>query len=176
MKRNVVASMVLAGIASIGMLVQCEAGQPPKVKVKAKAEPAKKEEAHEHATEGPHHGALIELGDEEYHAEIVHGKDHTITVYILDSEAKKSVPIDAKQVLINLSHDGKAEQFKLVATPDKGDPQGKSSRFLLKDEELSEDLDSEKTMAKLVVAIKGKSYTAKIEHHHEEGEEHEHKK
>jgi hypothetical protein len=80
------------------------------------------------------------------------------------------VPIDATELVINLSHDGQAEQFKLPAAPEANDPAGKSSRFVLKDEELASDLDAEGTAAKLVVSIDGKSYTGKIAHHHEGGE------
>ncbi len=45
-------------------------------------------DVHSHPTEGPHHGTLIELGKEEYHAELVHD-DKMVTIYILDSAAKK---------------------------------------------------------------------------------------
>ncbi len=45
-----------------------------------------------------------------------------MTIYILDSAAKTAVPIDAQELVINLVHDGKPEQFKLAASPDAGDP------------------------------------------------------
>lgn len=130
-------------------------------------------DVHDHPTEGPHHGDLVELGNEEYHAEIVHGDGGEVTVYVLDSKAATSVPITATEVTINLSHDGQAEQFKLPAVRDASDPEGQSSRFTLKDEELAGDLDAEGTNAKLVIVIDGKSYSGKIEHHHE-GEGHDH--
>ena len=80
-------------------------------------------DAHEHPSEGPHHGTLVELGKEEFHAEVVHAAD-TITVYILDAHAEKSVPIDATEVTINVLHEGKPEQYKLPATPDANDGVG----------------------------------------------------
>lgn len=122
---------------------------------------------HAHPSEGPHHGDLVELGNEEYHAEVVHGEAGSVTVYILDSAAKVAVPIDATELTINMTHDGNAEQFKLPADRDATDPEGKSSRFTLKDEELSEDLDSADAVAKLAVTIEGKSFSGKIEHAHE---------
>ncbi len=73
-------------------------------------------DVHSHPTEGPHHGTLIELGKEEYHAELVHD-DKMVTIYILDSAAKTAVPIDSLELVINLVHDGKPEQFKLAASP-----------------------------------------------------------
>ena len=130
--------------------------------------PAVDDHAHAHPSEGPHHGDLVELGNEEYHAEIVHGDGGEVTIYVLDSAASKAVPIDATEVVINMTHEGEAEQFKLPATPDAGDPEGTSSRFRLKDEHLAEDLDAEGAVAKLVLTINSKQYTGKIEHDHEE--------
>ena len=122
---------------------------------------------HDHPSEGPHHGDLVELGNEEYHAEVVHGEAGSVSVYILDSSAKLAVPIDAAELTINITHDGNAEQFKLPADRDATDPEGKSSRFTLKDEELSSDLDSHDAAARLVVTIDGKSFSGKIVHNHE---------
>lgn len=123
---------------------------------------------HAHPTEGPHHGDLVELGSEEYHAEVVHNEAAgTVTVYILDSSAKTAVPIDAMEITFNVTHDGMPEQFKLAASPDAADPSGKSSRFSLTDKELGEHLDEEGATAKLVLTIDGKSYTGLVEHHHE---------
>jgi hypothetical protein len=122
---------------------------------------------HAHPSEGPHHGQLIELGQEEYHAELVHDDDAgTVTVYILDGSVKNAVPIEAAELLINLKHDGKGEQFKLTASPDKGDPDGRSSRFVSDDAELSEDLDAAGTEARLVVMIDGKSFSGDLHHSH----------
>ena len=96
-----------------------------------------------------------------------------MTIYVLDGSAKQAVPIDASEITINLTHDGEAEQFKLPAAPSAGDSDGKSSRFTLKDEHLTEDLDAEGTVAKVVIAINGKQYTGKIEHDHDhEGHDH----
>lgn len=122
---------------------------------------------HAHPSVGPHHGDLVELGNEEYHAEVVHGESGSVTVYILDSGAKTAAPIDASELTINISHDGKAEQFKLPAERDASDPEGRSSRFSVKDEKLAKVLDDHDAAAKLVVMIDGKSYSSKIEHSHE---------
>jgi hypothetical protein len=127
---------------------------------------------HAHPSEGPHHGDLVELGNEEFHAEVVHGDGGSVSVYILDSAAKVTVPIDAAELTINITHDGNAMQFKLPADRDAADPEGKSSRFTLKDEELAKDLDSHDAAARLVVMINGKSYSGKIAHDH--GADHKH--
>ena len=131
---------------------------------------------HAHPTEGPHGGDLIELGNEEYHAELVHDeKGGKVTIYILDAEAKVAVPIEAAELTINLKHDGQAEQFKLAASPDASDPQGKSSRFVSDDSELGEDLEHKGAEPQLVATINGKQYRGKIEHGdhgHEGGHKH----
>ncbi len=130
---------------------------------------------HAHASEGPHGGGLIELGNEEYHAELVHNDDAgTVTIYILDSAAKAAVPIDASEVIINLKHDGKGEQFKLPASAEQGDPAGKSSRFVSSDAELAEDLDHEASEPQLVMTISGKQYRGAVAHDHDHDHEGEH--
>lgn len=146
----------------------------------AHAEGETHEEGHEHghATTGPHGGSLIELGAEEYHAELVHDEAAgTIAVYLLDSAAKSAVAIDAAELLVNVKHDGKGEQFKLAASPDASDPAGKSSRFMSSDAELAGDLDDEHATAELVAEISGKQFRGAIEHHHghEAGDHAEHK-
>lgn len=129
--------------------------------------------AHNHPSEGPHHGTLIELGSEEYHAELVHD-ENTVTVYILDKTAKISIPIDATDIAINLVHDEKPAQFKLMASPDANDPAGKSSRFSLQDPGLIKELEHDHAGAKLSVLIEGKAYRGEIHHEHE-GHDHGHR-
>ncbi len=131
-------------------------------------------EGHAHPSEGPHHGDLIELGNEEYHAEILHDEDAgTVTIYVLNGAATEQVPIAATNVTINVKHDGKPEQFMLAASPDTNDPQGKSSRFVSKDKELAHHLDEEGAEPRLVLSINGKSYRGTIAHDHDhEGHAH----
>jgi hypothetical protein len=137
------------------------------------APPATVEAGHAHPSEGPHGGSLIELGNEEYHAELVHDDAAgTVTIYLLDSAAKTSVPIEAIEIIINLTHDGQGEQFKIAAVGDQGDPTGKSSRFVSNDAELAKELDHEHAEAQLVVVIDGKQYRGAIEHHHGHDDEH----
>jgi hypothetical protein len=125
--------------------------------------------------EGPHGGGLIELGNEEYHAELVHDDAAgTVTIYVLDSTATTSVPIDAAEITINLKHEGRGEQFKVAASADASDPTGKSSRFVSTDAELAEDLDHEGADAQLVMMINGKQYRGAVEHDHDQEGEHEH--
>ena len=85
---------------------------------------------HAHASAGPHGGSLIELGEEEYHAELVHDEaTGTVTVYFLDSAAKAAVPIDATEVVINRKYAGRGEGVKLAAPADSNALPGNASRF-----------------------------------------------
>ncbi|QDT56543.1 hypothetical protein Pan44_45990 [Caulifigura coniformis] len=127
---------------------------------------------HDHPSEGPHHGDLVELGNEEYHAEIVHGAEGSITVYILDGSARNVVPIESTEVVLNLAHDGKPDQFHLPAAPQDSDGAGKSSKFHVVSAELARHLDDENSNAKLVVTIAGKQFTSKVEHHHDHDHSH----
>lgn len=159
-------------------------GPSPATSNQAKPNPTvETEEAghgHAHSSEGPHGGSLIELGDEAYHAELVHDDAAgTVTVYVLDSTAQAEVPIEAPEVTINIKHEGHGEQFKLAAAVPQGNTTGKSSQFGSNDAELAKELDHEHAEAELVVLIDGKQYRGTIEHHHHdeehgEGEEHAH--
>lgn len=122
---------------------------------------------HAHPTEGPHHGDLIELGNEEYHAELLHDEvTQQVTIYILNGAATDMVPIDAPEIMINLRHDGSPEQYQLTASPGDGDPEGQSSRFNSTNTELGKHLDEEGADPRLVLTINGKSYRGVIPHDH----------
>lgn len=125
---------------------------------------------HAHPSTGPHSGTLIELGKEEYHAELVHDANaSTVTIYILGHDAQKAVAIDAKEIRINIRHDAEGAQFELAAAPQDGDEAGQASRFVSHDKALGEALDQEGAQARLVVEIDGKSFTGAIEHDHDHG-------
>lgn len=90
--------------------------------------PAK--QPHAHPTEGPHGGALIEWGDEEYHLEFTvdHAKKEA-TVYVLDGEVKKAAPIKAESLTLVVKNVTPPATITLKAAPEKDDPAGSSSRF-----------------------------------------------
>src|SRR5689334_20069810 len=62
----------------------------------------KDDHGHEHHHHGPHNGHLMEIGGEEYHAEWTHDESGKVTFYILDSEAKKEVPVAADEITIDV--------------------------------------------------------------------------
>lgn len=131
------------------------------------------EAAHAHPSKGPHHGHLIELGQGEYHAELTHDDaTKTVTVYLLDKEAKASVAIADAEIALNLVVDGQPLQAKLAANPQEGDPSGQSSRFTITDEVVLEAHDAPRTTGRLNVTIAGKAYTGSVEHHEHDDHKH----
>jgi len=133
---------------------------------------------HEHEHEsGPHDGHLVELGDEEYHAEVVFDAvSKTVTVYLLGSDAKTVQPIsiEGSDLKLNMVIDGNPTQLEMSAKPDEGDPEGESSRFeLAGNEEIAEHVkDEEDLEGRLSVTIDGKPYSGEIEHHHDHDDDH----
>jgi len=159
-----VASLGVAGCTGDTQTTSGPETSPPPATVDAHA-------GHAHPTEGPHHGDLIELGNEEYHAELLHDAQ-SVTIYILNGAADAQVPIDSTEITINTTHDGQPEQFKLAASPDQNDPAGMSSRFISNDTELAAHVDEEGAEHRLVLTINGKSYRGEIAHDHDQGHDH----
>jgi hypothetical protein len=136
--------------------------------------------SHEHHHEhGPHGGHIIELGEEEYHAEVaVSGaKSKTLHVYLLGPDGKKPQTTDQKEVTLNLTVEKKPVQLKLAAAPLKGEPEGQSSHFeaAVSDEIGPHVRDIEALKGRLVATIGGKQYTADLAHDHDH-DDHDHEK
>ncbi|MEW4453397.1 hypothetical protein AB1L30_12020 [Bremerella sp. JC817] len=161
-KLTLLSHVLLSAVLTVG-LTGCDGGAKPN----ASGEAGHSEEHdHDHPSEGPHHGALIELGEEEYHAELVHDdKAGSVTIYLLDSAAKQPVAIEAADLTINIKHDGNGSQFKLPAV---GAAEGKASEFTSSDPALAEALDHEGAEATIVVSIEGKQFRGSVEHDHDD--------
>ena len=138
-------------------------------------------DAHEHSdvpdSSDASEGLIIELGDG-YHAELIQTSTSTSTVvFILDSSLELVEPIDAKEIMVNVTHDGEAKQYPLTAKRQQEDPPKQSSRFITEDPELFEDLGHDDVRAQLVVEIGGRQYRGDIEeghgeHAHDDHDEH----
>ncbi|PQO41903.1 hypothetical protein [Blastopirellula marina] len=161
--------LLLAGVVTVG-LTGC--GGAPKTDDHDVSEQGHDHD-HGHPSEGPHHGALIELGNEEYHAELVHDDEAgTVTIYLLDAAAKEPVAIDAADITVNITHDGEGAQFKLTAD---GAVDGKATKFISSETALAEALDEEGADTQLVVAIEGKQFRGYFTHDHDhETHDHDH--
>lgn len=134
------------------------------------------EEGHEHPTVGPHGGSLLELGEEEYHAELVLDEEtDQITICLLDSTAEQEVAIEAPYVAINVKKADKPRQYRLPALLAEGQAPGPVSTFAIVSPELMDDIHNDDAVAKLVIKVGKKPYSAIISHEeHEHDHEHEH--
>lgn len=127
-------------------------------------------DGHDHGEEheGPHGGHVIELGrNHQYHAELVEDEQAgTVTVYMLDKDLKELV-IDQPAIVMNLTVDGQAKTFELVAADASA---GKASRFEAADRALFEALHEHEATGKLRVTIDGTPYSGEVEHYHHHGD------
>jgi hypothetical protein len=152
------------GVVAMGLAVAWVAGGASAMAAQPKTQ--KGAHAHAHPSEGPHHGSLIELGREDYHAELVHDDaTNTVTIYMLDGAAKDAVPIDAKQLTLNLLVGGKPQQFQLTAQPQPTDQEGMCSAFSSASEPMCKALDAKGTTGRLNVPIAGKVFSGRIDAH-----------
>lgn len=125
---------------------------------------------HDHHELGPHGGELIELGNENYHAELMHDdQTHEVTIYLLDRTARRPAP-EAQlppHVIVNVLVDGAPRQFQL--------PRAQGNRYSLVDEALCDGLCGEQDVrARLNAQIGGKTFVGNIEAHEHDGHEHHH--
>ena len=157
------------GVLLLGaaILVGCaKVGESPK---KQSTPKAGTDAAHEHG-KSPHGGTIIEFG--KHHAEfcVDHAKKEA-TVYILNGSLKKNVAISAKQLLLTIK--SPAFQADLVAAPQEGDAEGKSSRFIAIHENLGKEQEFEGTVSG---EFDGKPYLGDFKEEAHEGHAHEPKK
>lgn len=124
------------------------------------------EAAAEHPMEGPNGGHLIELGHEEYHAELLHDDDtNTVTVNLLDAAGKQPVAIPEQEIVLQLFQGGQFASYSLKAAHDAADVAGAASRFQLVDAGLSDALEHEEGLrGRLQVTIDGKPFVGQLEH------------
>jgi hypothetical protein len=130
--------------------------------------PGKPATTHSHPSKGPHGGELVELGAEEYHVElVVQEKQNRVDIYLLDSNAKLPVAIDATFVALNVKLDAKPTQLKLLPVVQENEVAGMNSRFSLTSSELISALHSKGGDARITVKIGKKSYVVKLAHNHD---------
>ncbi len=125
-------------------------------------------EGHDHShAHGPHDGHIVEIGEEEYHAEWTHNGKGKVTVYVLDKEMKKEVPIAAEKIVIETTIQGQTNAFDLEAVNPTEGEMPMASQFEITSENLEGVLDSvdgKGVTATLKLKIGDKDYTAPITH------------
>lgn len=127
---------------------------------------------HDHAHHGPHEGHLIELGEEEFHAEWTHD-DATgkVTIYVLDAAIKKEVPIAAETVTIVVKNKADEKSYELAAVNRTTGEMPTAHQFEIIDKELLGVLETigGDISATLKIDVNGKKFDGKItleEHKH----------
>ncbi|MDA1015468.1 MAG: hypothetical protein O3A00_13580, partial [Planctomycetota bacterium] len=119
-----------------------------------------------HVHTAPHGGHLIEIKDHVYNAELCFdAKTRDTTVYLLGPHAQKPLAISDADVTINVTQEDNDIELILQAKPQEGDPEGKSSRFVLEGKHLPESIhDEEDFVGLLSVNIKDEYFEAVIKH------------
>jgi hypothetical protein len=122
----------------------------------------KKEPAHEHPP-APHGGEVLELGDEDYHLEMIHDHDGgNVTVYVLGKDLKTPVAVEAPVIHVN----AKSGPVQIPLTAVQPKPDGTADTW----KGSHEALRSDPWDGRIRVKIGDKTYQSPLE-----GEEHSHK-
>jgi len=124
---------------------------------------------HTHYGAGPHGGSIIELGGDDFHAELVldHAA-HALRIFLLTSDAKTPLPTKGQEVTLTMD---KNQKLSLKAVPLDGEEAGMSSRFELVDEEFIHKLvESGFLHGDLAVPIGEKTFSSHLDIHFEHGD------
>ncbi|MCA9206294.1 MAG: hypothetical protein R3C99_01165 [Pirellulaceae bacterium] len=129
---------------------------------------------HSHEALGPHGGHLLELGQEQYHAEWTHDENaKSVTVYFLDGEAKESVAVEPESAKIEVVIEGKEPTTYNLKPVGEGADAG----YEHQDGALLTGLNmvGHGVQAKLMVTIEGQPFEAEFQHlEHDHGHDHGH--
>lgn len=162
--------VALAALTPLFLLGCGGSGDKPTTEVKDKGHDHAHD--HDHAHHGPHEGHLIELGEEEFHAEWTHD-DATgkVTIYVLDGAIKKEVPIAAETVTIVVKNKADEKSYELTAVNRTTGDMPTARQFEIIDKELVGVLETigGDISATLKIDVNGKKFDGKItleEHKH----------
>jgi hypothetical protein len=161
-----------------GMLVMCLAaltgcgksniGSPP---TDASTDAHSHSHAHGHSHDhdhghGPHGGHIIELGSEDYHAELTQDPaSQMVGIYLLGGDLLTAAPVDSPSLTMYVSSAGETTEYTLPAVAQPDEPAGKSSYFELASEPLLTALSGQppNSQARLSITIGGMPYAGAIE-------------
>ena len=95
------------GVALSLCFVGCETNEPAARTFDDKKDNVSNTAPPEHAhVHGPNGGHIIELGQEEFHAEVAMDQSRKLTVYLLDEAVKNPKPVDKGTLQISTKVDG----------------------------------------------------------------------
>lgn len=129
--------------------------------------------SHGHGSHGPNGGDIVELGNEEFHAEVVVDESaNRIDVFILGSDAETAKPIAASEITLSFTHGDEIEEFQLMASALDGEPDGQASKFTLTDEDAFEELHEHSEGATLTFTAGDQKLSGTFTHSHDHGHDH----
>jgi len=115
--------------------IGCQSETPKEKTTTTSQQSTAPSQRHSHGA-GPHDGAVADWGGGKFHVEFTVNHDKKeATVHILGADQKTPVPIDAKEIQLDIE-DPKLTA-KLIAKPLDGEADGKSSRFVGNHDSLS---------------------------------------
>ncbi|MFN0052783.1 MAG: hypothetical protein ACKV0T_11370 [Planctomycetales bacterium] len=184
-------------LAGAAWLLSAGCGEPPAAPKKgggttggsAKSEPAEEHHHHSHGEKGPHGGALVAIGDDAAHLEIVlDAETGKVTAYVLDGEAKSPLTIKAASLELTYSkeadheheegdhdHDDDADELgetgTIVLTAVSPADDGACSEYAGESEALRGVDEFDAVLSAITIA--GREYK-KVEFNYPEGNEHDH--
>jgi len=119
------------------------------------AEAAKKKDEHEHSA--PHGGAMVELGEEFAHVEVVlDAATGKLTAYAIDGEAEKSVRVKQSEIEIAVKNPAVTIKLGGVANTLTGETAGDTSEFSGQSDRLKGATDFNGVIK--TISIKGKQF------------------
>lgn len=108
-------------------------------------EPADPHAGHDHSSLGPHGGHILELGNEDYHAEWrFDNNSGKVTIYLLDAAVKKAVTTTATSISVQVTEGDNVRDYELPAINQSEDDPPTTSEF-----------ESDDSSAELGVFLKG---------------------
>ena len=167
------AGMCLFSLATIITLTGCDAPAPTGGSGGMRGFDEKKDnvanpKAHEHEHEhGPHNGHIVELGGDDFHAEVTMDDKRTLTIYLLKSDLKTPLLSSAKSIRLNAKDGDKPKQIECMAAPQDGEKEG-ASRFQAAADALPASFeDLEDVSGQVAVTIADKEYSGTLESEHD---------
>lgn len=122
---------------------------------------------HDHPAHGPRNGHLVELGDEQYHAEwILDDEAGVLTVFIMDGSVSEDVPIEADELQLAVKiGDNEAKTYAVKAVKAEGEI--RTPTFECRDRQVVEGLKlvGHGVDATLRVSIEGEPFEGPLKGH-----------
>jgi hypothetical protein len=96
-----------------------------------KTDPREPEGEHVHKA-GGHGGLVVEIGRDNYHAEVVFDNNGVLRVYTLGKDEAVVIEVESQELTAFARTDGAAEAVELTLRPERrpGDAEGKTSQFV----------------------------------------------